>query len=100
MFAVRHTPGSPGELGYKYVCRYSPNRFAMTAWPTPFAKEPAEVPPTAAHATLDHPVMLLHIPKTAGTSFIGTLRNIFGQNRLVRLTSIDESTFGEIGRLC
>ena len=54
---------------------------------------------TSAPATLDRPVMFLHIPKTAGTSFIGTLRNVFGHDRLVRLVAIDESSPGEIGRL-
>ena len=71
----------------------------MTAWPTPLARRPAGRPPVVVPATLDRPVVFLHIPKTAGTSFIGTLRNIFGQNRLVRLVSIDESTPAEIGRL-
>ncbi len=71
----------------------------MTAWPTLLAKEAVEPSPAVIPAKLDRPVMFLHIPKTAGTSFISTLRNIFGQNRLVRLTSIDESTPGEIGRL-
>lgn len=71
----------------------------MTAGPMPFAKEPVEPPPAVVPAALDRPVMFLHIPKTAGTSFISTLRNTFGQNRLVRLTSIDKSTPGEIGRL-
>ncbi len=45
------------------------------------------------------PVLFLHIPKTAGTSFIGTLRNTFGQERLTRLTAVDGSTPAEIGRL-
>jgi hypothetical protein len=71
----------------------------MTARPMPSAKKPVEPPPAVVPAALDRPVMFLHIPKTAGTSFISTLRNTFGQNRLVRLASIDESTPGEIGRL-
>ena len=71
----------------------------MTVGPVPFAKEPVEPPPAVVPAGLDRPVMFLHIPKTAGTSFISTLRNIFGQNRLIRLASIDDSTPSEIGRL-
>jgi hypothetical protein len=63
------------------------------------ATKPARSRPTTESAALDRPVLFLHIPKTAGTSFIGTLRNIFGHHRLRRLVSIDESTAGEIGRL-
>lgn len=47
----------------------------------------------------ERPVVFLHIPKTAGTSFIGTLRNAFGQDRLIRLAAIDGTTADEIGRL-
>ena len=35
------------------------------------------------------PIFFLHIPKTAGTSFLLTLENIFGGNRLVRLDPND-----------
>ncbi len=52
-------------------------------------------PPVAA----ERPVMFLHIPKTGGTSFITTLRNVFGHHRLIRLASVDEGTRDEIGRL-
>ena len=96
---VRHILNSTDGLGCKYACQYVPGCFVVTAWPTLFTKEAAEPSPVVIPATLDRPVMFLHIPKTAGTSFISTLRNIFGQNRLVRLVSIDESTPGEIGRL-
>ena len=52
-------------------------------------------PPVA----VERPVMFLHIPKTGGTSFITTLRNVFGHHRLVRLASVDDGTPDEIGRL-
>ncbi len=71
----------------------------MTDQLIPFTNMPIGPPAAAVPATLDRPVMFLHIPKTAGTSFIGTLRNVFGQDRLVRLVSIEESTPGEVGRL-
>jgi hypothetical protein len=74
-------------------------QFATTARPTLLAKKPAEPPPVAVPTLYARPVMFLHIPKTAGTSFISALRNIFGLNRLVRLVSIDDTTPGEIGRL-
>jgi hypothetical protein len=44
-------------------------------------------------------VVFLHIPKTAGTSLIRTLRNMFGQDRVVRLVSIDGTTGEVLGRL-
>ena len=65
----------------------------------PFAHTANELAPAAVPLTRDRPVMFLHIPKTAGTSFIATLRNVFGQDRFVRLMSIDASTPGEVGRL-
>ena len=40
--------------------------------------------------TGDKPVVFMHIPKTAGTSFITTLRNIFGGDRVVRFHNISE----------
>ena len=56
-------------------------------------------PPLAGLPTmLDRTVMLPQIPNTAGTSFIGTFRNIFGRDGLVRLAAIDDSPPGEVGR--
>lgn len=49
--------------------------------------------------TGDKPVVFMHIPKTAGTSFITTLRNIFGGDRVVRFHNISESTPDDIDRL-
>jgi hypothetical protein len=64
---------------------------------------PAAHPPTTPAAPSpelpDRPVVFLHIPKTAGTSLIGTLRNVFGQDRVLRLESIDETSGEAIGRL-
>lgn len=41
--------------------------------------------PTGEEDDARQPVFFLHIPKTAGTSFLLTLENVFGGNRLVRL---------------
>ena len=71
----------------------------MTNPQIPSRNEANEPPPAAEPGMFDRPVMFLHIPKTAGTSFLGTLRNIFGHDRLVRLVSLDESTPGEVARL-
>jgi hypothetical protein len=76
-----------------------PKQFEAATWSPPYPSHPVESSPATKPEALDRPVMFLHIPKTAGTSFIGTLRNIFGHHRLQRLVSIDESTTGEIGRL-
>src|SRR6266568_4812303 len=45
------------------------------------------------------PVLFLHIPKTAGTSFLAVLRNVFGDGHTRRLTSTEELAPFEIGRL-
>ena len=99
MLTVRHTPNRLGRLGCKHDCQYAPGRFVVTTLLMPSVQEPVEPPSAAVSTTLARPVMFLHIPKTAGTSFIGTLRNVFGQNRLVRLATIDTSTPDKIGRL-
>ena len=36
------------------------------------------------------PVLFLHIPKTAGTSFLLMLQNTFGDSRVRRIQKIDE----------
>jgi hypothetical protein len=69
---------------------------------TDFAQTSVEAADRAASASSlatgqQRPVLFLHIPKTAGTSFIGTLRNAFGQNHLMRLTSVDDTTPSVIG---
>lgn len=38
------------------------------------------------------PILFLHIPKTAGTSFLLLLRNLFGDNRLRRIGTVDDDT--------
>ena len=38
-----------------------------------------------APALADRPILFLHIPKTAGTSFLLTLQNLFGASRVLRL---------------
>jgi hypothetical protein len=50
-----------------------------TTYNLPEAKQ-ASPPPL-----LERPMLFLHIPKTAGTSFLTTLRNIFGDQYLLRL---------------
>ena len=38
------------------------------------------------------PVLFLHIPKTAGTSFIVMLQNAFGDNRVQRIRYLNDCT--------
>ena len=38
------------------------------------------------------PVLFLHIPKTAGTSFLLMLQNAFGDNRVRRIKDVDDGT--------
>ena len=52
---------------------------------TPQLQCDARPPEPAGGGGSGRPVFFLHIPKTAGTSFLLTLENIFGSNRLVRL---------------
>ncbi len=71
----------------------------------PFCPPAAAASPPAAAAEAEEraatplPLLFLHIPKTAGTSFIATLRNAFGHDRLLRLATVDSTTPAEIGRL-
>lgn len=46
---------------------------------------PPRNPPAAQPAVDTRPVFFLHIPKTAGTSFLLTLENAFGSNRMLRI---------------
>ena len=45
------------------------------------------------------PVLFLHIPKTAGTSFLTVLGNVFGERRVRRLGGADETTQAQIDRI-
>lgn len=45
------------------------------------------------------PVVFVHIPKTAGTSFVTTLRNAFGDNRLTRIERVDDNTIPTLENL-
>jgi hypothetical protein len=45
------------------------------------------------------PVLFLHIPKTAGTSFLTVLGNVFGERRVRRLGGTDETTQAHIDRI-
>jgi len=101
-FTVRYTLNRTGGLGCKHACQYVPGRFAMTAWPTPLVRKLAEPPPATASPSPeplravrpeanyagndDRPILFLHIPKTAGTSFLLMLQNLFGESRMMRLT--------------
>ena len=51
------------------------------------AKAPPATPtvPARAATPAERPLLFLHIPKTAGTSFLLTLRNLFGENQVLRL---------------
>src|SRR3546814_18817104 len=45
------------------------------------------------------PILFLHIPKTAGTSFLLTLKNVFGDDRVRRITVIDSGTSAVIEKI-
>lgn len=45
------------------------------------------------------PILFLHIPKTAGTSFLTTLHNLFGERRVVRLDGHNPQILHEIDTL-
>jgi hypothetical protein len=45
------------------------------------------------------PVLFLHIPKTGGNSFLTVLGNVFGESRLRRLRSVDETAQAQIDRI-
>ena len=50
----------------------------------------ATEPPCDPDTIRAKPVLFLHIPKTAGTSFILMLRNTFGDNRVRRIREVDD----------
>jgi hypothetical protein len=60
-----------------------------TPMPTPGA---TAFPGSDAAPAVPRPILFLHIPKTAGTSFLTVLRNLFGDTRVLRLA-------GEYGKL-
>lgn len=45
------------------------------------------------------PIAFLHIPKTAGTSFLTTLRNLFGDRRVLRITGTDDARRQQVAEL-
>jgi Sulfotransferase family len=45
------------------------------------------------------PVLFLHIPKTAGSSFLTILQNVFGDRRVRRLRGADEMAQAQIDRI-
>ena len=47
----------------------------------------------------DKPVLFIHIPKTAGGSFLTILGNLFGERRVVRLERMEEMEKSQIDRL-
>jgi hypothetical protein len=56
----------------------------MAARPTMLSGRSPE--PSAAASLPAPPILFLHIPKTAGTSFLLILQNLFSEKRMVRLT--------------
>ncbi len=49
----------------------------------------AAVAPDAAREAAERPVLFLHIPKTAGTSLLLAMQNLFGDARVLRLNGAD-----------
>jgi hypothetical protein len=47
----------------------------------------------------ERPLLFLHIPKTAGTSFLLMLKNAFGDNNVVRILHTDEQTGNTIASI-
>ncbi len=79
----------------------SGSRLTTRQGPLPGALTRAAGPVGLAHAskTGSLPVLFLHIPKTAGTSMITGLRNLFGDGRVRRLegdATLDTRAFNDI----
>ena len=55
--------------------------------------------PQSAAPQRDKPTLFLHIPKTAGTSFLLTLQNVFGDARVKRFATVDAETKGAVDAL-
>ena len=58
----------------------------LSLLPAPITASQQSGPATSPQPAGAPPILFLHIPKTAGTSFLLTLQNLFGESRMVRLT--------------
>ncbi len=60
---------------------------------------PTALPTAPRQATTGRPLLFLHIPKTAGTSFLTLLHNLFGESRVQRLDGHDPLVLQQIDNL-
>lgn len=54
--------------------------------------EPESVSAQTGERQLIRPILFLHIPKTAGSTFLLILQNTFGDNRVRRIQKVDDGT--------
>jgi hypothetical protein len=66
---------------------------------TPSTVIPSTGTPSAGTPSGSKPILFLHIPKTAGTSFLTTLHNLFGERRVIRLDGHNPQVRQEIDTL-
>lgn len=57
------------------------------------------IPTAADRPGCEKPIVFIHIPKTAGSSFRSLLRGVFGDGNVVHLTQIDYRTSEEIAAI-